>query len=677
MEKEKSTSAHTEVVVPAIPTKTWVYVIVYMAILTAVITLETHFLPAAWGTGGINIGPSGGFLVAMPLPYVFSFIMLLIISYRGIKVDKRSFAMFYLATMVATWFSVFKGFYTTPAALFNIRVATADVHGYALPSFWMPSAEAIRGSYYRGNLNNLFVTYAGEWTPVIGNYIYWYVVSSLFFIGWAMIMRRLWVDIEVLPFPHAQGWVTAEIALAAYEKKPDTRRRVFLITTILGIIFYIPYMVYSAYPGFPDFYGWLKGANFTTWATGNWELTGAFPSIQSSIAAPMTIQTDPLKYAFFFLAPLDSLLSMWIATLGISMILPQILSYFGYYSGIYTGGIWDKQGMIYFADPLWVDTFSHGIGLGILVFMVLINWKYFATTIKQAASGETPATDVSYRIGYLLVAVGAIGLIALFVVTGVEIGDSILGLLIILLQLIVLTRARAYAANIAFFRGSYFTKHFWGPTMPPAPEFPAGKLFMSTHTHRWGTGCDTFGPYYSSMMGTMDGFKVGSMAGLHPSSVFKLCLIGSIIGAIIVVPLTFVVWHAYGFMELPVAKEWDYFWDGDSGGYNARPAVLFSVHGWVGFLLSGALLFLRMRYVWWPIEPLGLFLGTAETMAWHIGPFTPLIVWIVKYTLIKVGGRKAYDEVGIPAAFGIIAGEMIGIVLVSAINIFRYVAFGG
>jgi len=677
MEKEKTTSAHSEVVVPAIPTKTWAYVIVYMAILTAVITLETHFLPAAWGTGGINIGPSGGFLVAMPLPYVFSFVMLLVISARGIKVEKRSFAMFYLATMVATWFSVFKGFYTTPAALFNIRVATADVHGYALPPFWMPSAEAIRGAYYRGSLNNLFVTYAGEWAPVIGNYIYWYIVATLFFIGWAIIMRRLWVDIEVLPFPHAQGWVTAEIALAAYEKKPDTRRRVFLITTILGIIFYIPYMVYSAYPGFPDFYGWLKGANFTTWATGNFELTGAYPAIQSGIAAPMSIQTDPLKYAFFFLAPLDSLLSMWIATLGIAVMLPQILSYFGYYSGIYTGGIWDKFGMIYFGDPLWVDTFSTGIGLGILVFMVLINWKYFATTIKQAASGETPATDVSYRIGYLLVAVGAIGLIALFVVTGVEIGDSILGLLIILLQLIVLTRARAYAANIAFFRGSYFTKHFWGPTMPPAPEFPAGKLFMSTHTHRWGTGCDTFGPYYSSMMGTMDGFKVGSMAGLHPSSVFKLCLIGSIIGAIIVVPLTFVVWHAYGFMELPVAKEWDYFWDGDSGGYNARPAVLFSVHGWVGFLLSGALLFLRMRYVWWPIEPLGLFLGTAETMAWHIGPFTPLIVWIVKYTLIKVGGRKAYDEVGIPAAFGIIAGEMIGIVLVSAINIFRYVAFGG
>ncbi|MEM1581455.1 MAG: hypothetical protein QXK89_02960 [Candidatus Bathyarchaeia archaeon] len=341
MGEERSSS---EVIAPLISMKTWVYVIVYMAVLTAAITLETHFLPAAWGTGGINIGPSGGFLCAMPLPYVFSFIMLFVFSYTGFKVERHTFALFYIATMVATWFSVFKGFYTTPASLFNIRVSTAEVHGYALPYFWMPSADAVRGSYYRGSLNNLLVTYASEWTPVILNYIYWYIVSSLLLIGWAVVLRRLWIDIEVLPFPHAQGWVTAELALTAAEKKPDRRRKIFIITAILGLIFYIPYMIYSAYPGLPDFYGWLKGAGFTTWATGNYELTSVNPVVQSSIAAPLTIQTDPLKYAFFFLVPLDSLLSMWIATVGFCLITPQILSYFGYYSGIFTGGIWDKYG---------------------------------------------------------------------------------------------------------------------------------------------------------------------------------------------------------------------------------------------------------------------------------------------------------------------------------------------
>ena len=676
MERESSTSAQTEVVVRGFPVSTWIYVSIYMAILAAVITVETHFLPAAWGTGGINIGPSGGFLVAMPLPYVFSFIMLVIISVRGIKVEKRSFALFYLATMVATWFSVFKGFYTTPASLFNIRVATADVHGYALPYFWMPSAEAVRGAYYRDSLNNLFVTYAAEWTPVIANYILWYVVSTLFFIGWAIVLRRLWVDVEVLPFPHAQGWITGEIALTAYEKTPDRRRRVFTITSILGIIFYIPYMIYSAYPGLPDFYGWLTGTGFTTWATGNFELTTAYPAVASSMAGCITIQTDPLKYAFFFLVPLDSLLSMTIGVLGFAVILPQILSYFGHYSGIYEGGIWDKFGMIYTGDPLWVDAISVGLGLGVLVFMVLINWRYFVDTIKQAASGETPRTEVSYRMGYLFVLIGGVGLIGIFIATGVQIQDAILGLIVILMQLLILTRARAYASNIAFMRGTYFLKPFWGAEMPAAPDFPAGKLFISTHTARWGTGCDTFGPYYSVMMGTMDGFKVGSMSGLHPSSVSKLCLIGGVLGAIIVIPVTFLVWHAYGFQEMPVAKEWDYFWDGDAGFYNGRPSVI-GIPGMFGFALAGVLLFLRLRYIWWPIEPVGLFLGTTDLTPWHIGTLTPLIIWALKYAVIKVGGRKVYDEIGVPAAFGIIAGEMVGIILVSAINIVRYIALGG
>ena len=288
-----------------------------------------------------------------------------------------------------------------------------------------------------------------------------------------------------------------------------------------------------------------------------------------------------------------------------------------------------------------MDTISHGLGIGILVLMELVNWRYFVNTIKQATSGETPATDVSYGLGYVIVVVGAVGMIALFAASGVEIQDAVLGLLIILMQVVGLTRARAYASNIQFFRGSYFTKFFWGPEMPAAPDFPQGKLFISTHTHRWGTGCDTFGPYYASMMGTMDGFKIGSMAGVHPSSVTKLCLIGAIIGAVIVIPLTFVIWHAYGFMELPVAKEWDYFWDGDSGGYNSRPAVFLSVHGWAGFLLAGVLLFFRMRYVWWPIEPIGFFIGTAETYAWHVGTFTPLMMWALKYALIK---RSAAEE---------------------------------
>ena len=673
---EKSTTSVSEVVTE-IPVKTWVYVSIYMVILIAVITLETHFLPAAWGTGGINFGPSGLLLAAIGLPYVFSFLMLVIIQATGMKIKKPTFVLFYLATMVATWFSVFKGFYTTPGSLFNVRVATADIHGYALPYFWMPSAEAIRGAFYRDSLNNLFVTYASEWSPVIMTYIYWYIVSILFFMGLAIIFRRLWVDLEVLPFPHAQGWVTGEIALTAYEKKPDRRRRVFVICSLLGLIFYIPYMVYSGYPGLPDFYGWLKGSWFTTWSTGHYEITHAYPSIANSVSNMIGISTDPLRYAYFFIIPLDSLLSMTVAVFGVTIILPQIMSYFGYYSGIYeytTWCGWTKWGMIYDGDPLYLKDFQHGMIVGILVFMILVNWRYFATTIRQALSRETPVADISYGLGYLFILVGAIGLIGLFVATGVEFLDAIGGLLIVFMITVVLARIRSYAAHILQVTGETYFKPFWGPELPPAPEIPAGKLFIGTHVCRWGVGTDTYGPYYVSLMGTMDGFKIASMAGIHPKAVFKLCMIGAILGTLIVIPLTFVIWHNYGFMELPVAKEWDYFWEGDSATYNTRRGIL-SVQGIGGIIWAGVLVFFRTRFLWFPLEPLGFSLGLDAWMPWS-GTFVPLIVWAVKYAVLKIGGRKVYDEIGIPAAFGIIAGEMLGIILVSAINIVRYVAFG-
>lgn len=669
-----ATTAKPEEIRP-LTSRHWLLLVIYTALLTAAITTETLFLPAAWGTGGINIGPSGGLLVAMPLPWVFAVIMMFLME-RGIaRIDRQMFCLLYIATMIATWYSVFKGFYTTPAALFNIRVATAETHGYALPMIWMPSADAVRGMFYHGSLNNLFVTYAHEWGPVIATYVYWYIVAAMFFLGWAAIFRRLWIEIEVLPFPHAQGWLIAE---AAMQPGPTRFKKWLKIAFLIGLLFYVPYMIYSAYPGLPDIYGWLTNPNFLSWSTGQYQLTLAYPAVATSVAVPVVIATDPLRYAFFFLVPLDALFSMWFAHLVFVTLIPQVLSYFGFYTGIYTTGIWGKWWMIEHGEPFYFEVVSAGMALGILVFFILINWRYFLQTIRLAATGHSgervPEGEVSYRLAYILVVIGAIGLIALFMASNVEPVDSVIGLAIIWMQVVVLTRLRAYTANISFLRGAHFWKPFAGDTLPAAPQYPAGKLFIISHTCRWGTGCDTFGPYYSTMMGVMDSFKVGQMAGVRPDTIYKLLLIGSIISAVIAIPLTFVELHAWGFMELPVAKEWDYFWDGDAGFYNSRLSIA-TPYGLAGFLLAGALMFLRMRFPWWPLEPLGFMLGLHDFFTWHIGTFTPLIVWIAKYIMLKVGGRKAYEEVGVPVALGIISGEIAGIIVVSVINILRFLVF--
>jgi len=65
--------------------------------------------------------------------------------------------------------------------------------------------------------------------------------------------------------------------------------------------------------------------------------------------------------------------------------------------------------------------------------------------------------------------------------------------------------------------------------------------------------------------------------------------------------------------------------------------------------------------------------GVSSALVWYVCSIDRLGV---EYAVIKVSGRKVYDEVEVPAAFGIVAGEMLGIILVSAINIVRFVALG-
>jgi len=673
---EKST---TEVVAPPVSAKTWAYLIIYIVLLNLIITVQNQFLPPHWGTGGFNIGPSGYTWAAMPLPYVFSFVMLIIFNYTGFRVDKRTFALFYIATMVSTWVSVNKGYANIFSGLMNVRTTTEAVHGYAVPWFWLPSGDAIRGLYYRGSLHNFFVTYAHEWIPVILTHFWWYISSYVWMLGWAVVLRRLWIDIEVLPFPHAQGWITGEIALSAMERKPDRRKKIFVIGAIIMILFYVPYMVYTANPSLPDPYGWLTGYGFITFLSGAYDAC-ANPVYMSTIAAPTFIHTDPLRYVFPFLAPLDFLLSMWVGGFIFLWIAPQILTYFGYYGGSawYTTGFWGRHGQIFFGPPLYVFAICEAIGVGIVFFMFVFNWKYFASMIKRAFSEKGSPTEVSYGLGVLMVLAGSISLAILFIVSTNEVLDSILVVFIALtVGILARARTRAYSGGDVWYSQYWLFKPLWGETMPAAPDFPAGKLFLTFHVNHTGIGFDEYGIYLAPIFGTMDSYKIGSMAGVDSKTIFKLVLIGSIISILIVIPLVWIVWHTFGYMEIPTVKEWDWFWWVDAGAYNSRINVFASWQGWFGFLLAGLLIFLKSRYIWWPLEPIGFFVGVSPfSMPCGAGVFTPFIVWVIKLLVIKVGGRKLYDEVALPAAFGLIVGGTIGVLSCGIIAIVRYILFG-
>jgi hypothetical protein len=661
-------SSEKKVVEEKISRKTWFGLIVYIIAINAFISTLTVFNPFDAFAAGLNAGPSGGVFMYMVLPYVVSFLLTFPIGWGWLKIDKRTMALIYVATMIGVWYSVSKGIFTIIDSLFNVRISTADVHSYAVPYFWIPSADAIRGMFYHGSLGNLFVTYASEWAPVALTWIFYYVTSALYMIGWASVLRRLWVDIEVLPFPHAQGWLIAENALQTTPSRP---KRLMMIAAAVGFIIWIPYMIRAISPAFPDLYGWLTSPYFAGASFGTYYMSSQFTFLQQILPAPLYVALDPFRYALLLLLPLDSLFSMWFSYVLMVYFIPYVLFYIGYYPGIFTIGA-GKTGMIFWSAPYHLFTIVQGFALGIFVFLILVNWRYFVETIKLAISDKPPEGELSYRTAYGLMLLGAIGWLILFVLSKVNFPIAFLGLLIVTLQAITMTRMRAYAGAVARVQGVYFWKPFLGDTVPPAPQVNGGQLFMVSHTCRWGIGADTWGPYMATLGGALDSFKVASMAEVHPKTILKLLVIGAIVSAIVTTVVILVELHAWGFMELPALKEDDFIYDGDAGYYNGRLSIV-SLQGLIGFVLSAFLILMRARFAWWPIEPMGFVVGIGAGWAIsYIGlPLSPFIAWVLKYALLRVGGRKAFEEVALPIAMGDIAGEMTGVILTFLLSIIR------
>ncbi|MGC9086558.1 MAG: DUF6785 family protein [Thermoproteota archaeon] len=664
--------ASEKVEVEKLSLRVWVYLMLYIAVISAFTITLTLFLPQPYASG-FNMGPSSGFMYIL-FPYAVSLILMLLAAKGWIKLDMKTIALIYVASSVAVWYSNYKGMFALIDSLFQVRISTAANHGYAVPFFWIPSEAAVRGMFYHGSLGNLFVTYASEWVPVALTWITYYITSALYFLGIAALLRRLWVDIEVLPFPHAQGVLVAEVASAEYISQTAflKRRKLIAIAAVIGVLIWIPYMLRGLSPSFPDLYGWITSPYYISWATGSLILSNQFPFLQQLLPFPVLISTDPLRYAFLLLAPLDTLFSWWLTYLIMRGLIPYILFYLGYYPSILQIG--GSKGVIQTQPPYYLLTIAHGIFLGVFVFLIAINWKYFLQAIKLAISDKTPEGEVSYRVAFAMILLGAIGWLILFTLSTGNFLMTFLALIIVTLQTVTMIRLRAYTSQAPPVRGIPFWKIFLPPTTAPAPEMPGWQLFLVSHTQMWGSGSDTWGPYLATLGGSLDNFKVASMTKVHPKTILKLMVVGSIVATVVTAFVELVELHAWGHMEVPVTKEWDFTWTGDAGTYNPVLGLL-SIHGAIGFILAGIVALMRVRFAWWPIEICGFAAGASWDWTDNFvgGVLVVFIAWLIKYVTLKIGGRKVFEEVVLPIAIGEIAGEALGVILTGLLTALRLV----
>ena len=77
-------------------------------------------------------------------------------------------------------------------------------------------------------------------------------------------------------------------------------------------------------------------------------------------------------------------------------------------------------------------------------------------------------------------------------------------------------------------------------------------------------------------------------------------------------------------------------------------------HMSIGFAITGLLAFLRLRYAWWPLHPIGfLMIGTFPGAHLWLSIF---LGWLCKTLIVKFGGSKLYSAAK-PFFLGLIVGE--------------------
>lgn len=659
----------------------WLLIIPLIIILSVVSTVEAGFL-----SGIFAVGMSFGAYSAYNFQAGATVVLLLFIGVGTIpeirkRVNPILLSYVFAAAMVTITYSSFGWPWNSVSGMAPLmRLAEPEAYGRYVSTFWTPEART---------WENLIAgpTVPLNWAEWIPSYVGWVLLPILLFffvLSWANLFHNRWLVVEELPVPYAAG--PYEIVRNVHE--PVGMSRTLLpIGIILGFLFYLPYVFSNMFRWFPDIYGWTMDPPWCVWAAGSLEITEAMPAIARMVPGVVCLNFSPIWVALLYFAPLSVLFSWWFLWLVIVVIGVQIFYAFGYYTGTMEGvgegwGFWTRGDVISAEAPMKLGAFSNfGVLPGIVIFYLILNRHYITGTIR-AALGKSGSSEleaqlpISHKTNYMMMIASTILLMIVLGILGV---GSVSPLVVFIFWIQFMGWMRVYAhlgpLPLANWTGSGWLKVAW-PTM--TEEMKTTEFVMAGGFTANISGWDGNNGFYNSVSDTICGYGFGRYAKAIPKNTFLVMVIAGILAPFI--GYTTMIWLSsqVGYNALPFPHDWNWFSIGSpesyhSGLYEGGPSA-WVPQAIVGFIVTGIFTYLRVRFAWWPLDPVGLLMATnLEQFGFAGMVMAPLIAWIVKTLTIRLGGAKAYTEYGKPLAGGFIGGYALSIVLLGGpLAIYRF-----
>jgi hypothetical protein len=545
--------------------------------------------------------------------------------------------------------------------------------------WWVPPEAAVATTWGKGGP----VDWAA-WFPAMLYVCLFHWLIFLMTSPMMIILRRRWIEVERVPYPFAMAiWEGIRNIHGFPEVKH--RRMPFLIGLLVSFLVYLQIMFTNLLPWWPDVIGWRL---FGPSPNGCVDTICAAPlkPLGSALIGFARVNAQPINYAIAYLVPLDILFTMWFFWLFIIIPLSQVALYFGYYTGweSLSGGCREEGWVGASVSPTWGAPLYWNwmcVTGGMLAMVIMMLWhaRDYLREVFGAALGRVTLKDVeakepmSYRSAFIMLVVGCIAWIAFL--ASLQIGP-VLGAIVFIMGGIIYPLAEAYGRGLT---GAAVAqeRNLWPSWVyhlaQPGGQFPGytaghcmGMIILHRGVNTAGAGLNTWSTV------TMDSFRLANLSGVSPRTVYKLVALTLLMAYPITV--IFRVWwpHYLGARFPNCLSGWEcaHLGEGPWGRYPpiaelVRPITL-------GFIIVVLLSLLRARFIWWPLHPMGFLLSGCARETWT-GAWTNFLgAWIVKFLTLRIGGSKAYEEYGVPAAAGVLAGFVLAAIIGVIVGLIRW-----
>lgn len=617
-----------------------------------------------------------------PLMFI-SFVLMLLP--RSLGLTERELTVVYsmatLGALMPTLYGVLPSFMTEPGFGTTFTAYLPGTVAITNPLFTPKDVEVIKDMIFGANV----VPWSSWATPIM-----WWstflVVQNLLFIVTGSLLRRIYIELENLPFPTTIG----EASIIKTATNPESKKHTskwLVLGFLLGIITTASIWIEPLFPGLgitsQNLYIDLTPLALLPWV-------------------PLYFSFDTFYIAVGYFMPTTILLSTIIFYIILFIIIPPIATAQGIF-GSFPAGIeqpgypmpWGAHpyGRLLYGFPEsgagWINWGSESWGYASVILGCLFAstlWEMFRLRgqikdsikgfIASFTRGASSRGDVPTKwlgAAFIILFIVYSSLLTYGTYSYVPIWVS---LAFTALFLFIFCMAYGFARGFycdgfgGVYQGfphivAYSTMigQALGLGIPHTPpqitdnariSYSFSRLFRSFGaTHRWATG--TVGPR------TLELFKLGSLTETRDRDIIIASIIGVILAILVTIPLWIWLSYMYG-----IGKSWNnaHGWATNLGmtwiyleqfvtPYMTGP-IPWTVWLWyvLGAVIAILLFKIRERYPTFPLHPMGLvgvLMGPVMFMPW-------IIALILKQLTFKVGGFKLYESKGVPIASGLLGG---------------------